>query len=322
VKEKRTLGRTGFQVSEIGYGGWPIGNNGVYEYGDIDEQEAKAVVRAYLEAGGNFIDTARGYGERSERIIGTAVREYGHRDAVCIATKSAEGRTLESIPGLRTDLEQSLSLLKTDYVDVFQLHQPPEDPEVMQRALDAMETLRQEGKIRAIGASIKGPDVTEKTVDLCYQYMDTGRLDAIQLVYSVLRQRMRAVIAEAGKRNIGIIVRTALESGLLTGKYKPGHRFTGIDQRTRYKPEHLEFILRTAERLEKEAVHEPYENLAQVAIRFALIPEGVSTVIVGAHKLRHIQANVDTESLPPLRREVVELLQAEYGGITASCNYQ
>jgi len=77
------------------------------------------------------------------------------------------------------DLEESLRLLQTDYVDVFQLHQPPEDPEVMNRALDEMDQLQREGKIRAIGASIKGADVTRKTVDLCYQYMDTGRLDAI-----------------------------------------------------------------------------------------------------------------------------------------------
>lgn len=239
-----------------------------------------------------------------------------------IATKSVGGQTLDTIPKLRVDLEESLRLLQTDYVDVFQLHQPPEEPEVMNRALDEMENLRQEGKIRAISASIKGVDVTRKTEALCYQYMDTGRLDAIQLVYSILRQRMRSVIAEAKKRNMGIIVRTALESGLLTGKYGPGHRFTGIDQRTRYSSENLEFILNTVRELEPIAVKPPYKNLSQVAIRFALIPEGVSTVIVGAHKLRHIQANAAIEALPPLSAEVEQLLQGKYGDITDKCNYQ
>jgi len=133
---------------------------------------------------------------------------------------------------------------------------------------------------------------------------------------------MRSVIAEAEKRNVGIIVRTALESGLLTGKYKPGHRFTGTDQRTRYKSENMAFILNTVEKLGKEVVTGPYENLAQVAIHFALEPEGVSSVIIGAHKLRHIQANVATEALLPLSAEIVELLKAKYGDITEKCNYK
>ena len=117
--EKRTLGRTGFRVSEIGYGAWPIGNNDAYDYGSINEEEAKAVVRAYLEEGGNFIDTARGYGERSERIIGTVIKELGCREKVYIATKSVGGQTVDTIPGLRVDLEESLRLLQTNYVDVF-----------------------------------------------------------------------------------------------------------------------------------------------------------------------------------------------------------
>jgi len=319
--KRRVLGRTGFEVSEIGYGGWTIGNNGNNEYGDIDEREAAEVVKTYIDKGGNFIDTARAYGERSERIIGSVISGHVDREAVCIATKSKGGETAETIGEIRSDLEESLRLLRTDYVDVFQLHMPPEDPDVMNRALDEMDELKSEGKIRSLGASIKGVDVTERTVDLCHQYMDTGRIDVIQLVYSILRQKMRGVIRMAKEKNIGIIVRTSLESGLLTGKYAPGHRFTGLDQRRRYSRENLDFVLRTARELKEKAVRPPYQNLAQVAIRFALEPDGVSTVIVGAHRVRNVQQNVETDALPDLDPELVDMLKSEYGSITDKANF-
>jgi aryl-alcohol dehydrogenase-like predicted oxidoreductase len=319
--ERRILGRTGFVVSGIGYGGWTIGNNGAFEYGDIDENEAIEVVKAYIEGGGNFIDTARNYGERSERIIGTVVSRHADRGALYIATKSTGGQAAETIPQIRKDLEESLRLLRTDYVDVFQLHQPPEDVDVMTRALDEMDALKSEGKIRAVGASIKGPDVTQKTVDLCHQYLETDRIDAIQLVYSILRQKMSGVIREAKARNVGIIARTVLESGLLTGKYKPGHRFSGLDQRRRYHPDHLEFILRTVRDLRKEAVRPPYQTLAQVAIRFSLEPDGVSTAIVGCHRPGEMRQNLETGALPELDPEIVDMLRSKYGSITEKANY-
>lgn len=104
---------------------------------------------------------------------------------------------------------------------------PPDDHEVVLLALEEMERFRKEGKIRAIGASIKGLNATEHTAALCRQYMTTGKVDAIQLIYSILRQRLLNVIEEASGNGIGIVARTVLESGLLTGKNLSGKNFRG-----------------------------------------------------------------------------------------------
>ena len=319
---KRSLGRTGFQVTEMGFGSWAIGGSKgpTMHYGDVSESDAIPVLEAYVEAGGNFIDTARLYNE-SEYIIGQFLARYGRRKELFIATKTFAGHERDSIPQIREDLETSLRFLKCDYVDVFQLHQPPDDPDVMNRALDEMLRLKEEGKIRATGASIKGIDVTDHTENLCRQYMATGKIDTLQLVYSILRQHHIGVIEEAQAKGIGIIARTALESGLLTGKYKPGQTFSGLDQRSRYKPEKLEYILHAAQEIGKFAIQPPYENLAQVAIKFALHPPGVSALIFGAHRVDSVKRNIKAASLPPLNDEIHERLRREYGDATYKANY-
>lgn len=320
--EYRDFGNTGLKVSVIGLGTWPFGNNKVGEYGDVNEEEAIQVIRKYVDLGGNFIDTARAYGERSERLIGETISRYFDRDKVIIATKSTAGLTLESVSNLRPDLEKSLRLLKMDYVDLLQFHQPPDEPDLMNEALDEMMKFKKEGKIRLIGASIKGPDVSDATVNLCRQYIDSGRVDSIQVAYSILRQKLRPVIKEAKEKGVGVIVRTVLESGLLTGLYKPGHVFTGVDQRARYSKENLEFILKTIEKIGKEVqLREPYKNLAQLAIKFSLQAEGISTMIIGAQEKWHVESNLETVSLPDIDTEIIRYLIDNYSGITEKANY-
>ena len=321
MMKKRVLGRTGFQVSELGLGTWPLGSTGpVPNYGEVSESDAVKVLETYVEAGGNFIDTARMYNE-SERFIGTFLSKHGKREELFIATKTWAGQSMDTIPGIREELETSLKLLKCEYVDILQFHQPPEDTEVMNRALDEMMKLKEEGKIRATGASIKGVDVTENTENLCRQYMATGKLDTLQLVYSILRQRHIKVIEEARKAGVGVIARTALESGLLTGKYKLGQTFGEGDQRSRYKPENLEFIFKSIQDMSGFAVKAPYENLAQVAIKFALEPESISTLIFGAHRVESVSRNMRAAGLPPLEDAILQKLKGEYGSMTNRANY-
>ncbi len=128
--EYRDFGKSGLKVSTLGLGTWPFGNNKVVEYSGIDEGEAVKVIRKYIELGGDFIDTARGYGEGSERLIGETIKQYYDRDKVIIATKSKAGLTRENIKDLRPDLEESLRILQMDYVDLFQLHLPPDEPDL------------------------------------------------------------------------------------------------------------------------------------------------------------------------------------------------
>lgn len=320
--QMKEFGNTGLKVSQLGLGAWPIGNNGIGEYGYIDENEAIEMLNRYLDLGGNFIDTARAYGERSERLIGQAVSNRQARSEVIIASKTVAGETADSIPEMRKDLEESLRLLQTDYIDIYQLHQPPESPEVMERTLYEMERFRDEGKIRFIGASIKGPNVNDYTVELCQRYMNTGRIAGIQVVYSILRQKLGDVISEARRKGIGVIVRTALESGLLTGAYKPGHVFTGKDQRLRYNKERLDYILESVDALRREiALSPPYDSLAEIAIQFSAELEGVSTVIVGAQNPQEIERNVATIELPALNPELVVTLKRMFDEKTELANY-
>jgi aryl-alcohol dehydrogenase-like predicted oxidoreductase len=317
----RKLERTGLMVTELGLGTWPLGGQGSnFDYGPMEERQALGVLHAYVERGGNFIDTARVYNE-SEAVIGKFFAEAKVRDRVILSSKTVAGEKAETVSRIREDCETSLRLLGTDRLDVYFLHFPPEDPDTMSRALDVMDTLKSQGKIRAIGASIKGPNVTEATERLCNTYLEDGRVDVFQLVYSILRQRNLSVIEKAQQRGVGIVVRTSLESGLLTGAYKPGHIFAGKDHRARYDRAKLDFALRTAQEIGQVAVKPPYRALPEAALRFSLEPSGVSTLIFGAEKAAEVGKNLDVLNLPPLDPALVAELKRRYGAITEQANF-
>ncbi|MBW2154878.1 MAG: aldo/keto reductase, partial [Deltaproteobacteria bacterium] len=275
--KKRVLGRTGFEVTELGFGAWPIGGEA---YGPVSEKNAIETIEAYLSAGGNLIDTAPVYA-KSETYIGKALKGKGIREKIFIATKTMKGDTIETIPDIKQEIDNSLRALQTDYVDIYFLHKPPDEPDVMNRAIDEFEKLKNQGKIRAIGASVKLANVTPETVRLCRQYIDTGRVDVLEVAYSILRQANAENFAYAHEKGVGIIVRTAIESGFLTGRYKPGDVFTE-GHRKRWSEQTLQEILKHASELQTYAIRRPYRSLAQVALRFALVPKEVSCVIVGA----------------------------------------
>jgi len=307
---KRVLGRTGLEVSEIGFGAWCIGGAA---YGSVEEKTVMDTVMAYIDAGGNFIDTARvdAYGN-SESILGALLSKEGLREKVYLSTKTMAGSNADTLGQISKDLEESLRQLKTDYVDIYFLHFPPEEKDTMNRALDILENLKNQEKIRYIGASIKGPNVTQTTEDLCNQYMDEGRVDVFMVVYSILRQKMFDTIKAAKEKDIGIIVRTSLESGLLTGAYPVGHQFDEKDHRSRYKEENLQHVLTEVSKIKEYAIIPPYSSLAQAAIRFAMQPEGVSTVIAGAQNPDEVKENLKILSFPPLEGDLLQKLTANY----------
>lgn len=315
--KKRRAGRTGFHLTECGLGTWALGG---VRYGEVSSRSALAVCRQYVELGGNYIDTARVY-DGSESIVGEFLHESGLRHQLYVSSKTASGETQETVHRIRADLETSLRELRTDYIDIYYLHQPPEDVSLMNQVLETMTALKEEGKIRAIGASIKGPNVTEETERLSQQYLSTGSLDVLQLVYSVLRQRNRTVIDYAEERDVGVVVRTALESGLLTGRFRPGHRFGGTDQRTRYTPEKLDRVLNEVERLIDDFVRPPHQDLTEIALRFALQPSGVSSVIVGAQAPEEVQNNMRRLELSNLESPLAERLISDYADFTPEANY-
>ena len=199
--KKRPLGRTGFEVSELGLGTWPLGGT---SYDAVGEDDAIACIETYLDAGGNFIDTAsnKAYG-LAQFFIGKVLAKRKDRKNLFIASKTPNSASLDTLPNIQVDLEESLRVMGIDYLDLYYLHWPPSEADVMNRILDEYERFKAEGKIRAIGASIKGPSVTQETLDLCRQYIDTGRVDVIQVVYSMFRQMNKEIFDYAVGKGVG-----------------------------------------------------------------------------------------------------------------------
>lgn len=286
------FGKSGVDVTKMGYGAWGIGSS---SYGKVEDDQAKGALDAYIQGGGNFIDTARGYGE-SERIIGEFLADNNLRDHVFLCSKSWPHEEEK----IRNDLETSLRLLQTDVIDLYYIHNPPDDPSEMNRLLDLFEEFKADGKIKMIGASIKGSNVGDETIALHHQYIDTGRIDAIQLIFSIFRQKNREIFEKAASAGVALVGRTCLENGFLAGKYKPGHTFPEGDHRARWNGEQLDRILETVQQLNDELVKPPFETMAQAALRFVYEEDGLATMIPGAKSATQARSNLSVTNLPPL----------------------
>jgi aryl-alcohol dehydrogenase-like predicted oxidoreductase len=299
--EKNTFGRLGWQVTEMGYGAWSLGGS----YGEVTESDKFAALETYLGSGGNFIDTARGYGE-SENVIGRFLKAHDTRNDVVLCSKIWPTDTDK----VREHMEESLRELQVDLIDLMYVHNPPDDPGEMNRVLDVFSEFKEQGKIKAIGASVKGRNVTGDTQALCRQYIDTGRVDALQIIFTILRQSNRAVFDYARERGVALVGRTCLESGFLTNKYEPGHTFT--DHRKVWNGAQADEIIRLVADLADELVHPPYEAMAQVALRFCLDQDGLATIIPGAKNGRQAGGNARVTELPPLPDEVHAALRERF----------
>lgn len=302
ILQRNTFGRLGDSVSRLGFGAWAIGG---LHYGEVSRIDADQTINAYVEAGGNFIDTAQAYGI-SEEILGDYLSSEGLRRSVFLCSKT--GATDEK--EIRSSLENSLRKLKTDVIDLYYIHNPPSEESEMEHVLAVYRDLKKEGKIRGIGASVKGPNVTSETQELCLRYIDSGDIDAIQLIYSIFRQKNDAVFETAGNAGVALVGRTALESGFLTGKYKPGHRFHHKDHRNRWSPQRIDEILKNTERLRNAKAAGYFGSLSEMAIRFAYDESGLQNVIVGARTEKQMASNLKAagEMMIPddWRRELIE----------------
>jgi aryl-alcohol dehydrogenase-like predicted oxidoreductase len=294
-----------------GLGGWGIGGRA---YGAVDRQVARATVIRFVELGGRFIDTAEAYGA-SEEIIGEVLAELRCRDRIVLATKTQHHRPEE----IRRSLEQSLRRLRTDWIDVYQIHQPPEDEPTRNEVLGAFEELRAAGKIRLIGASVKGPVVTQHTAELCRRYIRTGRVHALQVIYSLLRPANAAVFREAAQAGVAIIARTILESGFLSGRYLPGHVFARDDHRHRWSQEQLERIHGAVAALAADLPAGAL-SVTELAIRFSLSPVEVSVVIPGAKSPEQVERNWLAAARPLLSEEEIEALRRRFEGLAEDAN--
>ncbi|KFC71979.1 aldo/keto reductase [Massilia varians] len=315
--QERKLGRTGVKVSEIGFGAWAIGG----AWGDVSMEDAKAALHAALDGGCTFIDTADVYGDgRSEQIIAEVLAERGG-DRPFVATKAgrrlaphvAEGYTKANLSDF---VERSLRNLRVDCLDLVQLHCPP--PAVFYRpeVFQAMDELVAEGKVRHYGVSVEKVEEALKAIE--YPNVAT-----VQIIYNIFRQRPATLFFEqAKKRDIGVIVRVPLASGLLTGKMSGATAFAADDHRAfnrngeafdkgeTFAGVPYPLALEAVEHIRKLVPGDA--SMAQFALRWILMEEGVSTVIPGARNATQARSNTEAAALAPLAPEVMSELRALY----------
>jgi aryl-alcohol dehydrogenase-like predicted oxidoreductase len=301
----RTLGRTGWKVSEIGFGGWAIGGS----WGPQNEKDSLDALHKALELGVNFIDTAASYGGgRSERLIAQVLK--GRRDKVYVATKTppapgdwpptpydrAEDRYSEKY--LRENVEERLRNLGTDCIDVLQLHTWTRAWNRDPKPLEHLRKLQKEGKIRHFGIS-----TPEQDQNCVVELMKAGWLDVVQVIYNIFDQEPAAeLLPTAQACNVGIIVRVPFDEGSLTGRFTKDTKFAPDDFRGRYFAG--DRLARTVERAAKVqadlAAGGNAYTLPQAALKFVLAHPGVSTTIPGIRNVTQAQANCGSSDLPDL----------------------
>jgi aryl-alcohol dehydrogenase-like predicted oxidoreductase len=314
----RTFGRLNWKVSSIGFGAWAIGGS----WGAQSEDDSVKALHTALDLGCNFIDTAQVYGDgKSERIIAQTLQERkpAHpNDRIYVATKippSPEGDwpptpyddidVRFSTQYLTERLERSLRDLKTDCLDLVQLHTWTRAWNREPRALETLRKFQKQGKLLGIGIS-----TPEHDQNSLIELMRNGWLDAVQVIYNIFDQEPQAEFFPAAKEhNVGVIVRVALDESALAGKLTPETKWSDDDFRRNYFAG--DRLPRTVARVEKvrAALGSSESDLPTAALKFALKPAAVSTVIPGIRNPDQAKRNCAVADLPPMSDEMEKKLR-------------
>lgn len=316
MMKRRSFGRTGESVAEIGLGTWQLGGS---DWGEVDESHALDTLRAAVEGGVNFFDTADVYGlGRSEEIIGKFLKETSER--VFVATKL--GRFPEpgwpqnfSLDALRAHTEASLRRLGVEAVDLTQLHCIPTDVLREGEVFEWLRVLKREGKIRHYGVSVE----TNEEALVCLGQDDIASL---QIIFNIFRQKPIEFFGEAQAKGVALIVRLPLASGLLSGKFTKETQFAATDHRS-YNREGQAFnVGETFAGLPFEKGVELADALkplvpermkmAQMALRWILDFDAVGVIIPGARNPEQARANLAAAELDPLSPELHARLREFY----------
>ncbi len=313
----RNFGRTGREVSEIGFGAWAIGA----DWGHVDADDAIAALRAALEAGITFIDTADVYGDgRSEQLIARVLKDHpGPRPFV--ATKAGRRLPAQTVAGytranLTAWIERSLNNLEVDTLDLVQLHCPPTDLYYVPEAFAILDDLKRDGKLRDYGVSVE-------RVEEAIKSLEYPGVVSIQIIYNIFRQRPQELLFElARKHNTAIIARVPLASGLLAGKFRADSVFEATDHRQfnrhgeafdvgeTFSGVPYDIGLAAVEQVRKLVGGDA--SMAQFALRWILMSDAVTVAIPGAKNVEQARANAAAASLAPLEPSVMAELAAIY----------
>ncbi len=314
--EYRQLGRTDMKVSVISFGAWAIGG----AWGPVKDAESLDALRAAIDMGVNFIDTADVYGDgRSERLIAQVLKE--RREKVFVATKA--GRRLDphtadgyNARNLTEYVERSLKMLDTDALDLLQLHCPPTEVYYRPEVFQALDDLQRQGKIRYYGVSVEKVEEAIKATEF-------PGVQSVQIIFNMFRLRPAELFFPlAIQRKVGILARVPLASGLLTGKFTRDSQFAANDHR-RFNRYGESFDRgETFSGVDYEAGLQAVEELRQIkpegmtmtqfALRCITMFDAVTCAIPGAKRADQVRDNMAAGDLPPLSQEIMAGVQAVY----------
>ncbi len=314
---RRRLGHTGFTVSEVGFGAWAIGS----AWGEVTDDDAIATLHAALDAGVTFIDTADVYGDgRSERLIARLKRERPDAEIV-VATKAGRRLAPHTADGydaanLGSFVDRSLRNLETDTIDLLQLHCPPPEVFYRQEVFAVLDDLVAAGKLRSYGVSVEKVEEALKAIEF-------PGVATVQIIFNILRRRPSELFfAEAARRDVGIIARVPLASGLLSGKMTADSTFAADDHRNFNRNGESFDVGETFSGIPFDRGLEAMEAIrplvpagatpAQLALRWILMFDEVSTVIPGARRPDQAVANAAASDLPALDAATMDALEMIY----------
>jgi aryl-alcohol dehydrogenase-like predicted oxidoreductase len=313
----RQLGKTGFKISSISLGTWQVGG----KWGSVfNKKNAEAILHTAIDKGVNLIDTADVYSDgESENAIGRFLKQRSER--IYIITKC--GRQIQphvnegyTVPVLRKYVEDSLKRLQIDTIDLIQLHCPPTQVYYRPEIFALFDQLKKEGKILNLGVSVEKVEEALKAIEY-------DNVTAVQIIFNMFRQRpMELFFEQAKKKNIGVIVRVPLASGLLTGNYSASTTFETTDHRNFNrngaafdKGETFSGIDYATGLAAVEALKQIFSgqtNLAPLALKWILQFDAVGCIIPGASNNKQIDSNLSAFDMPDFTVAQLQAVQEVY----------
>ncbi len=315
--KQHAFGKLPVLVSGIGFGAWQIGS----AWGDVSEADGKAALNAALDAGMTFIDTADVYGDgRSEKIIAEVLKARGGSRPF-VATKAGRRLNPHTVEGynrknLEAFIDRSLQNLEVDCLDLVQLHCPPTEAYYSPALFQAVDEIQKTGKIKAYGVSVEKVEEALKAIEF-------PNVVSVQIIYNLFRQRPAELFfQEARKKNIAVIARVPLASGLLSGKITATTQFAADDHRAFNRHGEAFDVGETFAGVPLEAGLQAVEeirklvpvgaSMAQFALRWILMNDAVTVVIPGARNAEQAKANAGAAALAPLSTDVMAAARAVY----------
>ena len=315
--KQHPFGKLPCLVSEIGFGAWQIGS----AWGDVSEEDGKAALNASLDAGVNFIDTADVYGDgRSETIIREVLKARGGARPF-VTTKAGRRLNPHTVEGytrknLEAFIDRSLQNLGVECLDLLQLHCPPPEAYYSPALFQAVDEIQKAGKIKAYGVSVEKVEEALKAIEF-------PNVVSVQIIYNLFRQRPAELFfKEAKRKNIAVIARVPLASGLLSGKITAATKFAADDHRAfnrhgeafdvgeTFAGVPLEVGLQAVEEI--RALVPAGASMAQFALRWIVMNDAVTVVIPGARNADQARANAEAANLAPLSADVMAAANEVY----------